>query len=51
MSGVRSPTPRRQDRQFATAAEIRGLADKIERVSDRLAVLVAGFCGLRAGEV
>jgi Phage integrase family len=34
-----------------TAEEIKALADAIPRASDRLAIYVAAYCGLRAGEL
>jgi integrase len=44
------PSPRR-DMTVLTAAEINLLAQAIERPSDRLAVYVAAYTGVRAGEL
>lgn len=48
---LRLTTPPRRDMTVLTAAEIRALAEAIERPSDRLAVYVAAYTGLRAGEL
>lgn len=48
---LRLATPPRRDMTVLTAAEIRALAEAIERPSDRLAVYVAAYTGLRAGEL
>jgi integrase len=36
---------------FLNPPEVRALADAMPRPSDRLAVYVAAYCGLRAGEL
>ena len=43
-------TPPRHDMTILTAEEVRSLAEAMPRPSDRLAVYVAAYCGLRAGE-
>ena len=45
------PTPPRREMTVLTEAEIRALAETIEHRSDRLAVYVAGYTGVRAGEL
>jgi integrase len=41
----------RRDMTILTAAEVRALADAIPRPADRLAIYVAAYTGLRAGEL
>ena len=48
---LRLATPPRRDMTILTATEIRAVAEAIERPSDRLAVYVAAYTGLRAGEL
>ena len=48
---LRLATPPRRDMTVLTAAEIRALAEAITRPQDRLAVYVAAYTGLRAGEL
>lgn len=43
--------PPRRDMTVLTAAEVRALAEAMPRPSDRLAVYVAAYTGLRAGEL
>lgn len=47
---LRLATPPRHDMVILTAAEVRAVAQAIRRPSDRLAVFVAAYTGLRAGE-
>lgn len=48
---MRLPSPQRSEMTILTADEIKALADAIPRASDRLAIYVAAYCGLRAGEL
>jgi integrase len=48
---LRLPTPPRRDMLFLTAPQVRQLADAMDRPQDGLAVYVAAYCGLRAGEL
>ena len=48
---LRLPSPPRTEMTILTAEEIKALADAIPRASDRLAIYVAAYCGLRAGEL
>lgn len=48
---LRLATPIRREMTVLTAEEIRGLAETIDRPADRLAVYVAAYTGLRAGEM
>lgn len=48
---LRLATPERRDMTILTAEEVRKLADAIARPTDRLAVYVAAYTGLRAGEL
>jgi integrase len=48
---LRLPSPPRTEMTILTADEIKALADAIPRTSDRLAIYVAAYCGLRAGEL
>jgi integrase len=48
---LRLATPPRRDMTVLTAAEIRALAEAVQRPQDRLAVYVAAYTGLRAGEL
>lgn len=49
--GAKLPSVQTREMMFLTAAEVRTLADAMEREQDRLAVLVAALTGLRAGEL
>jgi integrase len=48
---LRLASPPRTEMTILTAEEIKALADAIPRASDRLAIYVAAYCGLRAGEL
>ena len=48
---MRLPSSQRTDMTILTAGEIKALADAIPRASDQLAIYVAAYCGLRAGEL
>jgi integrase len=48
---LRLPSPLRTEMTILTAQEIKELADAVPRASDRLAIYVASYCGLRAGEL
>jgi integrase len=48
---LRLPSLLRTEMTILTAEEIKALADAIPRTSDRLAIYVAAYCGLRAGEL
>jgi integrase len=48
---MRLASPPRTEMTILTAEEIKALADSIPRASDRLAIYVAAYCGLRAGEL
>ncbi len=48
---LRLASPARTEMTILTADEIKALADAIPRASDRLAIYVAAYCGLRAGEL
>jgi integrase len=45
------PAPEQRDMLFLTAQQVRQLADAMDRPQDGLAVYVAAYCGLRAGEL
>ena len=48
---LRLASPPRRDMTILTAEEVRAVASAIERPSDRLAIYVAAYTGLRAGEL
>jgi integrase len=48
---MRLASPLRTEMTILTAEEIKALAEAIPRTSDRLAIYVAAYCGLRAGEL
>jgi integrase len=48
---LRVQAPERRDMTILTATEVRTLADSLPRAQDKLAVYVAAYTGLRAGEL
>jgi integrase len=48
---LRLATPPRRDMAILSAEEVRAVAQALQRPSDRLAVYVAAYTGLRAGEL